>query len=143
MKKSKNLMFFSLKILSILAFGLLITPTQTLAIAGYNAEYFITNIPVSVGSNSTISGINYNFFGTKQTGSATNPSNNNSNANNNANKNSGNLAATAIFGSTGNFLPSGLFQWIWLAIIVFILVTLTRRTFGARKKYVESPMKHA
>ena len=57
------------------------------------------------------------------------------------NSKSNNLAATAIFGSTGSFLPSGLIQWILFAIIILLIVILVRRIFGASAKYNEAPMK--
>jgi len=52
------------------------------------------------------------------------------------------LAANAIFGDVG-FLPSGLLQWILFAILVLIIVILTRRVFGGAKKYHQTPLKHA
>lgn len=52
------------------------------------------------------------------------------------------LAANAIFGHVG-FLPSGLLQWILFAILILIIVILTRRVFGGSKKYHDTPLKHA
>jgi len=51
------------------------------------------------------------------------------------------LAASAIFGG-GGFFPSGLVQWILLAIFVLLLIILARKMF-AEKKYHETPLKHA
>ena len=51
------------------------------------------------------------------------------------------LAANAIYG-TKSFGPSGLIQWILLAILILIITILTRRVF-ARRKYHNSPLKHA
>lgn len=59
----------------------------------------------------------------------------------NINGDSSDLAASAIFGSTGSFFPSGLIQWILFAIIILLLVILARRVFGATAKYNEAPMK--
>ena len=53
-----------------------------------------------------------------------------------------NLASNAIFGSN-TFLPSGLVQWVLLAIIILIIVILARKIFGGEKSYHETPLKHA
>lgn len=53
-----------------------------------------------------------------------------------------NLAANTIFGEIG-FLPSGLFQWILFAILILLIVILTRRIFGGSKRYHEIPLKKA
>ena len=53
-----------------------------------------------------------------------------------------NLTANAVFG-VNNFYPSGLVQWILLAIIILLIIILARRAFGADKKYAAAPMKHA
>ena len=52
------------------------------------------------------------------------------------------LVARAIFGETG-FMPSGIIQWIFFAILILIIVILTRRMFGADKRYEAQPLKHA
>jgi len=52
------------------------------------------------------------------------------------------LAANAVFGGSG-FLPSGLVQWILLAIFILIMVIIARRITGARNKYHSLPLKHA
>ncbi len=52
------------------------------------------------------------------------------------------LAANAVFGENG-FLPSGLLQWILLAIIILIVIILARRVFGRKDKYHQAPLKHA
>ena len=59
----------------------------------------------------------------------------------NINGDSSDLAASAIFGSTDSFFPSGLIQWILFAIIILLLVILARRVFGATAKYNKAPMK--
>ena len=51
------------------------------------------------------------------------------------------LAAGVIFGSE-NFLPSGLIQWIFFAILVLLIIILARKIFSA-EKYHSTPMKHA
>jgi len=53
-----------------------------------------------------------------------------------------NLAANTIFGEIG-FLPSGLFQWILFAILILLIVVLTRRVFSGSKRYHEIPLKKA
>ncbi len=51
------------------------------------------------------------------------------------------LAASAIFGSKG-FLPSGIIQWILLAILVLLIVIIARKIYGADAAYHATPMKH-
>lgn len=50
------------------------------------------------------------------------------------------LAANALFGSN-SFMPSGLTQWILLAIFILLLVIFVRKTFGAQKEYHATPLK--
>lgn len=52
-----------------------------------------------------------------------------------------NLAANAILGSN-SFIPSGLIQWIFFAILVLLAVILVRRIYGGKEKYDAIPMKH-
>ncbi len=52
------------------------------------------------------------------------------------------LGASAIVGSSG-FLPSGIIQWILLAIFILLIVILVRKIFGGEKRYQETPLKHA
>ena len=51
------------------------------------------------------------------------------------------LAASAIFGESG-FLPSGLVQWVLLAILVLGGTILVRKVYGGSEKYYAAPMKH-
>ncbi len=51
------------------------------------------------------------------------------------------LAAGAIFGGDG-FMPSGIVQWLLLAIFILLIVIIVRKIFG-EKQYHESPLKHA
>lgn len=52
------------------------------------------------------------------------------------------LPANVIYGSN-TFVPSGLLQWILLAILILIIVILSRKVFNGEKKFHSSPMKHA
>jgi len=52
------------------------------------------------------------------------------------------LAASALLGDSG-FLPTGLMQWVIVAIMIVLVVLLARRVFGASHKYHNSPLKHA
>lgn len=52
------------------------------------------------------------------------------------------LASNVVFGGD-SFMPSGLVQWILLAIFILIIVILARKFFGKEKKYEEEPLKHA
>jgi len=106
---------------------------------GYsNAKFFTTNKPEPVANT------NNTYSNTNQTSGTTNSAGSNNGANvNNANNNSKSLVATVIFGASESFLPSGLIQWVVIAIIILIIIILVRINFSARKNYKESPMKHA
>jgi hypothetical protein len=52
------------------------------------------------------------------------------------------LAASVILGEN-TFLPSGVLQWILLAILILIIVILARRIFGGTQRYLQVPLKHA
>jgi len=51
------------------------------------------------------------------------------------------LAANAFYGISG-FLPSGLIQWIMFAILILLLVILTRIIFNTKENYHATPLKH-
>ncbi len=53
-----------------------------------------------------------------------------------------NLTANAIFG-TRSFMPSGLIQWILLAIFILLIIIFVRRVTGSDEKYHNTPLKHA
>jgi len=141
-KKSINLGF---KILSILAFSILVMPASASA-TGYGTNFVYST------------GYNYQVPQTSIPAPVVNPTNTNSSNNpstpasettpieneiaNDTDKNYSDLAANAIFGSN-SFLPSGLIQWIILAIIILLIVILARKLFGGEKNYHEAPMKHA
>ncbi len=54
----------------------------------------------------------------------------------------GNLSANALYGAN-SFMPSGLVQWILLAILILIIVILFRKITGAEDRYHATPLKHA
>lgn len=120
---------------------------------GYsNAEYFTINSLVPVANtnknnnpSSTITrNTATNTNNTDNTYSNTTQTENTTNSDSdNTNSNASNLASAAILGSTNSFLPSGLIQWVIFAIIILLIVIFVRRIFGARKKYEDSPLKHA
>lgn len=51
------------------------------------------------------------------------------------------LAANAIFASN-SFLPAGIVQWIFFAILVLLVVILVRKIYGADEAYHAVPLKH-
>ncbi len=53
-----------------------------------------------------------------------------------------NLAANVIFGS-GGFLPTGILDWILVAILILVIVILARKIFGGENRYHSEPLKHA
>lgn len=115
---------------------------------GYsNAEFFTINntpdYPAPGTSANDVSGDNsYNndFYDTNNNfNNATDAGNATSD---NRNGQLSGLAANAIFG-TDSFLPSGLVQWVLLAIIILVIIIIVRKIFGHEKNYHEAPMKHA
>lgn len=54
--------------------------------------------------------------------------------------NSNALTANALSGSNG-FLPSSLIEWLLLAILIFLVVILVRKTYMAKEEH--APLKHA
>ena len=51
------------------------------------------------------------------------------------------FVASTIFGSD-SFMPSGLVQWIFFAILILLLTILVRKVYGGSEKYYATPMKH-
>lgn len=51
------------------------------------------------------------------------------------------LTANAVSGAN-SFLPSGIIQWIFFAILILLIVILTRKIYGGNEKYQATPMKH-
>ena len=107
-------------------------------------------------SNSVFFTINgYVISDAQTTAQNSNTSTVNSNADNANNANSANLTkeqvsneesasslvSNVIFGST-SFMPSGVIQWIFFAILILVIVILVRKIFGAEKKYQETPLKY-
>ena len=56
-------------------------------------------------------------------------------------QNNSNLASNAIFGTNG-FMPSGLVQWVFFAIIVLVIIILVRKIMGGSEAYHATPLKH-
>jgi len=53
-----------------------------------------------------------------------------------------NLASNAIYGNSNSSVPSGLTQWLILAILILIAIIVVRKLYF-EKKYHDSPLKHA
>ena len=53
----------------------------------------------------------------------------------------GNLTASAVLGSDG-FLPSGLIEWLFFAVIILGAVLLVRKIYGGSESYYATPLKH-
>ncbi len=70
-----------------------------------------------------------------------NQTSNSNNQNSNSNGSNSSLAANAIFGTSG-VSPSGLIQWILVAIIILIIVIIVRKLFGGEARYHSTPLKH-
>lgn len=109
---------------------------------GYsNAIIFTVN---GVNSVSTVDGQNQNINSNTNLEQDTFKEMNQGQSNNSSNGNESvsNLASNAIFGSN-SFMPSGIIQWILLAIIIMIIIIITRKVFGGEDRYHSTPLKHA
>ena len=73
----------------------------------------------------------------------TNSANTGATNTNTGSDNLSNIAANTIYGSPNSFLPSGLMQWIMVAIFILLIVILSRRIFGMKEEYETTPLKHA
>ena len=124
--------------------GFFITVFNGLPGGGYsNAAFFTINNVATPAMNTngnnpsvnTENNANNNFFGT-----GTNQTENGTG--NEVNNKYGDLASGVIFGS-GSFMPSGLIQWVIVAMIILLIVIIARRAFGARENYDALPMKYS
>lgn len=52
------------------------------------------------------------------------------------------LAANTIFGDNG-FMPSGLLGWILLSIFLLLIIIFSRLVYGGTKKFMSTPLKHS
>lgn len=117
--------------------GFLVTVFNPGPGGGYsNSKKFELPASIHTGNNTNNQNNSYN---SEHNNNSQNQTNQNATENENAYKN---LAATSIFGGRSLF-PSGLIQWVLVAIILTLIVILIRRSFGYREKYLESPLKHA
>ena len=166
-KTSKKSIVLGFKILSVLAFGVLIIPSIAAADAGTNVtfgnpgsnystydngQYYNQSVyqpPVYtppptpaatpiVYSNET----NPNVANTTNTSTVTKAKSTSTTSAITTNTNSvSGLAANAVYGSN-SFLPSGLVQWVLFAIFILLIVIMVRIIFGAKSKYLSTPLKH-
>jgi hypothetical protein len=105
-----------------------------------NATFFTVNKTVTPASTvNTNTGNSVNDTSTNFTDAPESP---NGSVQGATDENGNNLAANPLFGSR-TFTPSGLIQWIFLAILVLIAVILVRRAYGADKRYHATPLKHS
>jgi len=116
----------------------LVTPIFSASLPANSAFFTVKKVVTSSPSTSP----NTNSYTSPDTFTETAPVENATVNTENNNDSYSNLASGAIFGSN-SFLPSGLIQWIILAIIILLIVILARKLFGGEKNYHEAPMKHA
>ncbi|MCX6751651.1 MAG: hypothetical protein NT161_02710 [Candidatus Nomurabacteria bacterium] len=106
---------------------------------------YVNNTNTNNNSSSTSSNTTTKNSDTSNTSnttvSKTTDTNNTVAASDNNNSFSG-LTANALEGSN-SFLPTGLLQWIFLAIIVVAIIFLWRYVFRSEDKYLSEPLKHA
>lgn len=164
-----NIVFYALGLLAVSAFGVMIIPVSALADYGQNYTF---GTPNGYSNYNSYNLYNQNAYQTPvytpapAPAPAPTPTIYSDSANSNAaattsapkriakakvspvkipvvnsNTYSG-LTANAFYGSN-SFFPSGLMGWTLLAIFILLLVILTRKVFGADKKYHSTPMKHA
>ncbi|MEX2028856.1 MAG: IPT/TIG domain-containing protein [Candidatus Paceibacterota bacterium] len=100
-----------------------------------NAEFFTINDYVAPGASAT----NGN-----QNGGATYNNGNSYGAEGQVQREEtvSNLASNVVFGTT-SFMPSGIVQWIFFAILILLIVILVRKIFKGEEKYQATPLKHA
>lgn len=113
-----------------------ISQSRTITVAFSSATSSTSNSIDSTGNTSNTSGTNNSNTSTTNTTNATGTTNQSDNGNN-----VGNLAAGAIFGYNA-FLPSSIFQWLFLAILILLAVVLWRKLYVSESDK-ETPLKHA
>ena|SRR3989338_4550540 len=156
-----NLIFYSLEILAVLIFGILILPTKTNADTVSGTGWYYPNHTSGSGQNNVIiyetpiyapapiyisaptptPTIYSNSTNPNGTSAITKPKTIAKTKTTSVNNIDSNLAAGAIFGSN-SFMPSGLIQWIFFAILVLLVVILIRKIYSGNEKYDAIPMKH-
>ncbi len=168
-KINKNLIFYALGILAILTLWALMMPIEAGAYyeyryARYNfntesnnrdlypeAGYIAYPVNDYQGNQNSDANRNVSTNTTTYTNYTTSDSNTSSAREDTESNNSdssvsfsdySNLAANSVFGSH-SFMPSGLVQWVILAIFILLIVIFIRRVFGKDEKYYAEPLKHA
>ncbi|MEK7088796.1 MAG: hypothetical protein AAB913_01565 [Patescibacteria group bacterium] len=99
-----------------------------------NTTTTITNTNNNSSSNTTTNTTNTTISKTTDTSNTV--------AANDTNNSYSGLTANVLEGSN-SFLPTGLLQWIFLAIIVVAIIFLWRYVFRSEDKYLSEPLKHA
>ncbi len=107
----------------------------------YSSSHDITVYNPSSGEISNQLDLNINNGGSGGAASVTNNSSTTGVSGASDSKSVGSLAAGAILG-TNSFLPSGVVQWLFLAVIIMLGVILWRKIYVGRKEE-EQPLKHA
>lgn len=162
---NKNLIGFgkgALLILGIFALSVMVMPLKASAAPTYvpghynsDGSYtygdfywpetkYITTSNNTSSNTTTTSNSNSNYSNNTQTQNSNgyNGANGNNPNNNNADQSESSLAASVIFGSNG-VMPSGLIQWILLAIVILLIIILVRKISGGAERYHNEPLKHA
>ena len=164
----KQNIFFSFVILAIFIFGIIIPTKASADIPGYVTPYGGTNYNNNPANDSQYYYPNYYqapvyvpapapvYVNPAPTpivySNTTNPNAKVATASkkvaakntNTATDTNSNLVASTIFGTNGlmSFMPSGLVQWIFFAILVLLAVILVRKIYDGSEKYYAAPMKH-
>ena len=146
----KNGLILALSILTILVLGTVVfMPGEIKAATGKNVTYgnknvsyddnsYITNASVGV-NNIYTSGTTGAVLGASTSAPATNSS---ADTSKDIKEEFKDLTANAIYG-TDSFMPSGLIQWLILAIFILIIIILARKFFGLEDKYHATPLKQS
>lgn len=101
-----------------------------------------TTSTVTNTSSTNNTSYNYNYNNNDSTRGMNSNSINSSSASD-VNESYGSLTANALVGSSGNFMPTGLAQWIFLIIIICAIIFLWRYVHRSSEAYMAEPMKHA
>ncbi len=160
---NKNLIIFGLGILAILTLGVITMPHEASAdragrVTAYNSTDFADVRTTDDEYNTYQGGSTSNTVSKPKTSTAINPTvtktstvkktttatsnSTDTNTGVETDENANSIGANALFGTNG-FTPSGLIQWILLAILILIIVILVRKVTGAEKRYHAEPLKHA
>ncbi len=112
-------------------------PAPVIRYPGTQTNYDTTNTRTYTTQSDTVNNTNRNYTNTTQ-----NTENNNVNTTDTTSSAYKNVAANAFFGKN-SFWPSGLIQWVLIAIFILLMVIIFRRVTAKDQKFYSEPLKHS